>query len=197
MQNSLENLINIFSKLPGLGKRSAQRIVLHLIEKKDKVIPLLTSSLEKALRELRTCEVCHNLDYSSPCNICCDKSREQRQIAIVETVAELWAFERSKVFKGLYHILGGAISAKDGKTPENLNITSLQNRINNGVIKEMIIATNATIEGQITAHYLAELFKKHEIEITRLGYGMPVGGELDYLDEGTIMAALKQRQNVL
>jgi recombination protein RecR len=191
--NIIENLIYIFSKLPGLGPRSARRIVIHLLEDQTR-IKNLTDSLSYAQSKITECELCYNIDSISPCNICMSENRENSVIAIVESVPDLWALERSKTFKGLYHVLGGTLSASSGKKPEDMKLSKLLQRISNSEINEIIIATNSTLDGQTTAFYITEFLKDCNIKISRLASGIPIGGELDYLDEGTLKAALMLRQ---
>ncbi|NDF12390.1 MAG: recombination protein RecR [Proteobacteria bacterium] len=194
--NDLEQLIKLFSKLPGLGPRSAQRVVLHMLKDKDKTLTPLMLALQKAEQSIQTCETCGNLDVISPCHICASEKRDPSSICVVQEVADLWAFERGKIFNGTYHVLGGVLSAINGVGPEQLKISTLVKRAGNGVVKEVIIATSATVEGQTTAHYISERLKPFELKVTRLAQGIPMGGELDYMDEGTLLAALRSRQAV-
>ncbi len=189
----LENLMQLIAKLPGLGSRSSKRITLHLLKQKDSLMRPLADALQKAADSTLSCEICGNLDTISPCSICSDSRRDVTTICVVEEVADLWAFERSNMFKGKYHVLGGTLSALDGRMPKDLNISKLIERSSSSEVKEVIIATNATIEGQTTAHYINELLGDKGIIATKLAHGIPIGGELDYLDEGTIVAALKAR----
>ena len=196
MNNStLDKLISTIAKLPGLGPRSARRIVLHLIKSPDALMLPLAEQLTQAAQEIKICEVCGNVDVVSPCNICNDEKRDDSIVCVVETVSDLWALERSNFFKGKYHILGGTLSALGGRPPESLNFNSLSTRVAKGAIQEVIIATNATLEGQTTGHYIVDLLTPFEVKITRLAYGIPMGGELDYMDEGTLNLALKMRQD--
>ena len=189
----LEKLIKKVSKLPGLGPRSSRRVVLHLLKDKEKLLLPLIEDLNTVANNIRSCVECGNLDENEICQICKDSSRNQNLLCVVETVADLWALERSNVYNGKYHILGGVLSAIDGVNPEQLNIASLEKRLENKSITEIIIAISATLDGQTTAHYLAEILSKFNINITRLAHGLPVGGELDFLDDGTIAQALKAR----
>ncbi len=188
----LNDLIYLFSKLPGLGGRSARRIVLHLLQDKDIRLKGLISGLQLAIDKINNCRICDNLDYNDICSICSDDSRTDDIIAVVETVAELWAIERSGTFHGRYHVLGNPSSART-RTAEALKLDSLSYRCQGANTKELIIATNATLEGQTTAFFITEYFKEYSIKTTRLASGIPMGGELDYLDEGTLSAALEKR----
>ena len=190
----IDTLSTLLSKLPGLGPRSARRAVLHLFKNKEKLFVPLIAALSQTLESIKICELCGNLDTSSPCHICTDARRPQDQICVVEEVADLWAIERSGLFKGMYHVLGGTLSAMDGRGPEQLGIPKLFKRAEG--LKEVILATNATVDGQTTAFYITEQLKPLGISVTRIAYGIPVGGELDYLDEGTLGAALKSRQSM-
>ncbi|MEO8300613.1 MAG: recombination mediator RecR [Rhizomicrobium sp.] len=189
--SEIERLIQLLAKLPGLGPRSARRAALALLKKRDTLLEPLAESLREAADAILTCETCGNLDTQSPCAICSDGRRDSHLLCVVEDVADLWALERAGVFRGRYHVLGGALSALDGVTPERLNITQLLERVRYGV-EEVILAMNATVEGQTTAHYLMDLLG--DMKVTRLAHGVPVGGELDYLDEGTLSAAFKARR---
>jgi recombination protein RecR len=189
--SEIERLIQLLSKLPGLGPRSARRAALALLKKRDTLLEPLADALREAADAILTCEVCGNLDTQSPCAICGDPRRDPHVLCVVEEVADLWALERAGVFRGRYHVLGGALSALDGVTPERLNVAKLLDRVTQG-IDEVILAMNATVEGQTTAHYLVDLLG--EVKVTRLAHGVPVGGELDYLDEGTLSAAFKARR---
>jgi len=188
--SEIERLIQLLSKLPGLGPRSARRAALALLKKRDTLLEPLAASLREAADAILTCQVCGNLDTQSPCAICSDTRRDRHILCVVEDVADLWALERAGVFRGRYHVLGGALSALDGVTPDRLNVTSLLERVKG--IEEVILAMNATVEGQTTAHYLMDLLG--DMKVTRLAHGVPVGGELDYLDEGTLSAAFKARR---
>lgn len=189
--SEIERLIQLLSKLPGLGPRSARRAALALLKKRDTLLEPLALSLREAADAILTCEVCGNLDTSSPCAICSDGRRDPHLLCVVEDVADLWALERAGIFRGRYHVLGGALSALDGVTPERLNVGKLLERVKQNV-DEVILAMNATVEGQTTAHYLMDLLG--DMKVTRLAHGVPVGGELDYLDEGTLSAAFKARR---
>lgn len=188
-----DQLIYLFSKLPGLGTRSARRIVLHLLQDKDLRLKGLIEGLEEASNKINNCQLCGNVDYSNICGICMDESRQDNIVAVVETVAELWALERSDMFRGKYHVLGSTISKINNRNPAELRLPTLLERCIKNNTEELIIATNATIEGQTTAYFISEYFKDHPIKISRLASGIPIGGELDYLDEGTLSAALESR----
>src|SRR5882757_10301642 len=191
--SEIERLIQLLAKLPGLGPRSARRAALALLKKRDTLLEPLADSLREAADAILSCEVCGNLDTQSPCAICSDPRRDSHLLCVVEDVADLWALERAGVFRGRYHVLGGALSALDGVTPERLNLPKLLERVKAGAT-EVILAMNATVEGQTTAHYLLDALEPLGVKITRLAHGVPVGGELDYLDEGTLSAAFKARR---
>ncbi len=188
----IERLIQLLAKLPGLGPRSARRAALALLKKREALLEPLSLAMRDAAAAIKTCEVCGNLDTASPCALCRDPRREGRSLCVVEDVADLWALERAGVFRGRYHVLGGALSALDGITPERLNVASLLARAKG--VDEVILAMNATVEGQTTAHYLLDALAESGVKVTRLAHGVPVGGELDYLDEGTLTAAFKARR---
>jgi recombination protein RecR len=190
----IERLIQLLAKLPGLGPRSARRAALVLLKKRETLLEPLADAMAKAAAALKSCSVCGNLDTIDPCVICRDPQRQNGTICVVEDVADLWALERASVFKGRYHVLGGALSALDGVTPERLNMPKLLERVKAGGASEVILAMNATVEGQTTAHYLLDALEPLGVKITRLAHGVPVGGELDYLDEGTLSAAFKARR---
>jgi recombination protein RecR len=188
----IERLIQLLAKLPGLGPRSARRATLELLKKREALLEPLSQALREAAAAIKTCEVCGNLDTASPCALCRDPRRDSRLLCVVEDVADLWALERASVFHGRYHVLGGALSALDGITPERLNVAALLKRAKD--VDEVILAVNATVEGQTTAHYLMDALASSGVKVTRLAHGVPVGGELDYLDEGTLSAAFKARR---
>jgi recombination protein RecR len=197
----IERLIELLARLPGLGPRSARRAVLHLMKRREVLLEPLAAALEEAGRVIKTCSVCGNLDSRDPCAICADERRDATAVCVVEDVADLWAIERSGAFRGRYHVLGGVLSALDGTGPDDLRIASLIDRVRKGSegggdMREVIIATNATVEGQTTAHYIADRLASTGIAVTRLAHGVPVGGELDYLDDGTLSAALRARRTV-
>jgi recombination protein RecR len=189
----LEKLIKKVSKLPGLGPRSSRRAVLYLLRDKEKLLLPLIEDMNNVANNIKKCIECGNLDENDICSICKNSSRNQNLLCVVETVADLWALERSNVYNGKYHILGGVLSAIDGINPDQLSINSLEKRLETKVFTEVIIAISATLDGQTTAHYLAERLSKLDLKITRLAHGLPVGGELDFLDDGTIAQALKAR----
>ena len=189
----IEKLMQLLAKLPGLGPRSARRVALQLLKKRETLMAPLAAAMQDAARAIRDCEICGNLDTTSPCAICRDERRDPHVLCVVEDVADLWALERAGVFRGRYHVLGGALSALDGVTPERLAIAPLLARLGNS-IDEVILAMNATVEGQTTAHYLMDVLGAQNVKVTRLAHGVPVGGELDYLDEGTLSAAFKARR---
>lgn len=194
--NPFDLLIKQLSTLPGLGKQSARRIALHLLMQKDDKLKPLVKSLSNAADTISECESCGNLDEGDVCRICRDPARDRKTICVVAGVADLWAIERSRSYKGLYHVLGGVLSALDGVGPKNLNIDSLMMNIDDGNVQEVILALSVTVDGQSTAHYLSDLLQARDVNITRLAHGVPVGGELNYLDDGTIATALKARANL-
>ena len=189
----LEKLIKKVAKLPGLGPRSSRRIVLHLLKDKETLLLPIIEDMSKVANNIKKCVECGNLDENDICQICKNSSRNETLLCVVETVADLWALERSNVYNGKYHILGGVLSAIDGINPDQLNIDSLEKRLKSNMFTEVIIAISATLDVQTTAHYLAERLGGLDIKITRLAHGLPVGGELDFLDDGTIAQALKAR----
>jgi len=191
--SDIDTLIQLLSKLPGLGPRSARRAVLQLLKKKDSVMVPLATALDDVAEKVRICSSCGNIDTSDPCHVCVDMRRDRTTVCVVEDVADLWALDRSETYKGLYHVLGGTLSALDGVGPEELNIAPLVARVAAGDVTEVILALNATVDGQTPSHYLAERLADSGVKITALAHGVPVGGELDYLDDGTLAAALKAR----
>jgi len=190
----LEHLIKQLSKLPGLGNRSAQRAVLHMLKKKDSFMLPLIEALSVVSESTKICGICGNLTESHICGICSDERRDKSTICVVEDIADLWAMERSGVYKGLYHVLGGTLSALDGVSPEDLKIEELVLRAQNQEVKEVILALNATVEGAATIHYLSERLEGISIIISKLAHGLPIGGELDYMDDGTLIAAVRARR---
>ncbi|HSI02163.1 MAG TPA: recombination mediator RecR [Reyranella sp.] len=190
----IERLIQLLSRLPGLGPRSARRVALHLLKKREVLMQPLSTALADAARAIRPCTTCGNLDTIDPCSICADPRRDPTLMCVVEDVGDLWAMERGKIFSGRYHVLGGTLSALDGIGPDELNIAGLLRRLADGGVREIIVATNATVDGQTTAHYLAERLAETGVPLTRLAHGVPVGGELDWLDDGTLATALKARR---
>ena len=193
MNSGIDELISLFAKLPGLGPRSARRAVLQLIRQKERLLVPLQTALSQAAENIRACSVCGNLDTHDPCRICSDAKRDASVICVVEDLADLWAIERCHLYRGHYHVLGGTLSAIDDRSPAQLNIESLITRASAPQVREIILATNATLEGQTTAHYLTGRLEGASVSISRLAQGIPMGGELDYLDDGTLGAALKAR----
>lgn len=191
--NPIDNLTKIIGRLPGLGPRSARRLVLTLLNKKETLMSPLIQALQEAEINVVHCSECGHIDIQNPCHICTDPQREKTKICVVENVADLWALERTSAFNGIYHILGGTLSAIDGRGPEELNIPKLIHRIDTLSVQEVILALNATLEGQTTIHYITECLSSKSIKITGLAHGVPIGGELDYLDDGTIVTAFKAR----
>ena len=193
MHDSLENLIRKLSRLPGLGPRSARRTVLFLLKNRERLMLPLAEELHDVANEIRACVECSNLDITDQCSICSDARRDHSRICVVEDVGDLWAMERASVYRGVYHVLGGTLSALDGRGPEDLYIDRLIRRASADGTQEVILALSATVDGQTTAYYIGEKLAKLPLDITRLAHGMPVGGELDYLDDGTLAQALKAR----
>ena len=189
-------LIDLLSRLPGYGPRSARRAALFLLKRKDQVLLPLADALEEAGQKIETCKICGNFDTVQPCAVCQMDGRDDGLVCVVEDVPDLWALERGGAFRGRYHVLGGVLSAIDGVTPDDLNIGSLVKRVESGSVREVILALNATVDGQTTAHYVADLLEGKGVEVTRLAHGVPVGGELDHLDDGTLAAALRSRREV-
>ncbi len=190
----IERLIQLLAKLPGLGPRSARRAVLHLVKNRDKLLAPLAQALGDAHEKVKACSECGNVDTLDPCTICSDHRRDRSIVCVVEEVGDLWALERAGAWSGLYHVLGGTLSALGGVRPEDLDIQQLVERCTQGKVKEVVLATNATVEGQTTAHYITERLKNLGVATSRLAHGVPVGGELDYLDEGTLTQAIRQRR---
>jgi recombination protein RecR len=189
----IERLVQLLARLPGLGPRSARRATLHLIRKRDELLSPLADAMQAARERIVMCSTCGNIDSSDPCTICRDTRRDPTILVVVETVADLWALERAGLLNARYHVLGGVLSPLDGVGPDDLTIAALIERVRGGVIDEVVLAVNATVDGQTTAHYIADLLQPHGVKVTRLAHGVPVGGELDYLDEGTLSAALLSR----
>lgn len=192
--SEIERLVRQLGRLPGLGPRSAQRAALALLKRRDTLLRPLLDAIETCAREVRTCGLCGNLDTRDPCGICADPGRDETVLCVVQDVEDLWALERAGVLRGRYHVLGGSLSALEGVGPEDLGIERLLARVADGRVREVILALGATVDGQTTAHYLAERLRPMRVATTRLGHGVPVGGELNYLDEGTLGAALRARQ---
>ncbi len=189
----IERLVQLLAKLPGLGPRSARRAVLHLVRKKTELLGPLAEAMAVAHERILSCSTCGNIDTADPCAVCSDPRRDESVIVVVETVADLWALERAAAIRARYHVLGGTLSPLDGIGPKDLNLDRLVARVADGGVKEIILAVNATVDGQTTAHYVTDILAPYEVKITRLAHGVPVGGELDYLDEGTLSAAIRSR----
>lgn len=189
----LERLIQLLARLPGLGPRSARRAALHLIRKREALLQPLADAVRTVADRVLTCNACGNVDTVSPCIICQDARRDPSVLIVVETVADLWALERASVMNARYHVLGGVLSPLDGVGPGDLNLAALAERAAASEVSEVIIALNATVDGQTTAHFITDMLQHLQVKITRLAHGVPVGGELDYLDEGTLVAAIRQR----
>jgi recombination protein RecR len=189
----IERLIRLLARMPGLGPRSARRATLHLIKKRETLLEPLARALTDAVQNIRTCSTCGNVDTTDPCGICSDLKRDPSLLCVVEDVADLWALDRADIYTGRFHVLGGTLSALDGVGPEDLNISLLIERANADVVTEVILAMNMTVDGQTTAHYISERLASAGVRITQLAHGVPVGGELDYLDDGTLSAALRAR----
>jgi len=196
MHTSLENLIRKLGRLPGLGPRSARRAVLFMLKNRQRLMLPLAEDMHEVASKVRACVDCGNLDITDRCSICLDSRRDQSRICVVEDVGDLWAMERASVYQGLYHVLGGTLSALDGRGPDDLLIDRLVQRARHNDTIEIILALSATVDGQTTAHYIGEKLQGSAVEITRLARGMPVGGELDYLDDGTLAQALKARSTI-
>ncbi len=189
----IERLIQFLARLPGLGPRSARRAALHLIRKREQLLAPLADAMRTAHERIATCSICGNVDTRDPCTICVDGRRDGSTLVVVESVGDLWALERADATRGRYHVLGGALSPLDGIGPDDLNLASLIARVAAGGVREVVLAVNATVDGQTTAHYVTDLLAPHDVKVTRLAHGVPVGGELDYLDDGTLSAAMRQR----
>ncbi|MCZ2328070.1 recombination mediator RecR [Bartonella sp. F02] len=194
--SEIERLIQLLARVPGLGPRSARRAALHLIKKKETLLEPLGAAMQEAIKKVCICTICGNIDTIDPCSICTDPRRDDTTIIVVEDISDLWALERAKTLSARYHVLGGRLSPLDGIGPDELNINSLISRVINGSVTEIILAVNATVEGQTTAHYITDKLSDFSVKITRLAHGVPVGGELDYLDDGTLAAALQARTNL-
>lgn len=192
----IEKLTKIIAKLPALGSRSARRIVLQLLKKKETTMLPLIAALQEVADNVKKCPVCGNFDTAEPCSVCQDSARDRETVCVVQDVADLWAMERVGLYRGQYHVLGGILSALDGVTPDDLNIEGLFSRLSDGTIREIILALPATIDGQITAHYLLSRLKEFPVKVTTLAQGIPLGAELDYMDDGTIQLALSARKEL-
>lgn len=193
----IEDLVTALARLPGLGPRSARRAVLQMLKRREAVLDPIARALDRVAERLSTCSVCGNLDTLNPCSVCRDPKRDRTSLCVVEEVADLWALDRGRLFPGVFHVLGGRLSALDGVRPEDLSVASLLERIAEGTVQEVVLATNATLEGQTTAHYLADRLGAYPVRLSQLAHGLPVGGELDYLDEGTLAQALRARRPVV
>jgi recombination protein RecR len=189
----IERLIQLLARLPGLGPRSARRAALFLIKKREQIMAPLAAALQTAIEKIEVCGVCGNIDTQNPCTVCTDVRRDPGIIVVVTDVADLWALERAHAVSARYHVLGGTLSPLDGIGPQDLSIDALITRVHDAAVKEVILALNATVDGQTTAHYITDLLHGTQVKVTRLAHGVPVGGELDYLDEGTLSAAIRQR----
>ena len=189
----IERLVQLLARLPGLGPRSARRAALHLVKRREELMEPLAAAIADAHAKIEVCGVCGNVDTRDPCTVCVDPTRDPSILVVVENVADLWALERAGAIAGRYHVLGGTLSPLDGIGPDDLNLASLIARVRGSEIKEVVLALNATVDGQTTAHYITDLLRDAQLKVTRLAYGVPVGGELDYLDEGTLTAAIRSR----
>ena len=194
--SDIDRLIQILSRLPGLGPRSARRAVLFLIKKREALLLPLAQALQDVASSIKPCTVCGNLDGTDPCAICQDQRRDGGSICVIADVADLWALERTAAYRGRYHVLGGVLSALDGIGPEQLNLPALYRRVEAGGVGEVILALGATVDGQTTAHYISDRLRNFNVTVSRLAHGVPVGGELDYLDDGTLIQALKARSKL-
>jgi recombination protein RecR len=192
----IERLIQLLARLPGLGPRSARRAALHLIKKREQLMAPLAGALEAAGAKISVCRVCGNIDSQNPCAVCTDERRDLSIIVVISDVADLWALERAGAINARYHVLGGTLSPLDGIGPQDLSIDALVSRGHDPAVKEIVLALNATVDGQTTAHYITDLLHNANVKVTRLAHGVPVGGELDYLDEGTLAAAIRQRTEI-
>ncbi|GAT77093.1 recombination protein RecR [Ehrlichia ruminantium] len=189
----INKLINMFAKLPNLGSSSSRRIVLYLLRNREEIMLPLASSIQELAIKTKECSICFNIDVKSPCSICSDVKRDQKLLCIVEELGDLWAFEKGKIYQGVYHVLGGTLSAIYGIGPDQLNFNNIIARIQNSGVQEVIIGISNTMDGQVTTHYITQMIKKLGVKVTRLACGIPMGGEIDYLDEGTLSAALSSR----
>ena len=192
----IERLIGIFSTLPTMGPRSARRAVLSLLNQPKVRIEPMVQTLQEVLDKVQECPICGNMDTNVPCSICSDERRDKKQLCVVQDMADLWALERAGIFHGVYHVLGGVLSAINGVGPEELRLSQLVERVQSGAVEEIILALPATVDGQTTAHYVAQRIEKYPVKLTTLARGVPVGGELDYLDDGTLQMALKSRRSL-
>lgn len=190
----LTHVISLISRLPGLGPRSGRRLVLYLLKKRQEILKPLLFALHEMDEKVKTCTQCFSIDTQSPCSLCSDERRDATSLCVVADVADVWALERAQTYKGLYHVLGGLLSAIDGVMPHQLTLEPLIRRVKDGGINEVVLALNATVEGQTTLHYIADLLAPYNVKISTLAHGVPVGGELDYLDDGTLHTAFKARR---
>jgi len=189
----IERLIQLLARLPGLGPRSARRAALHLVKRREELMEPLAAAIADAHAKIAICSMCGNVDTRDPCTVCADVTRDPAILVVVENVVDLWALERATAVTGKYHVLGGTLSPLDGIGPDDLNLAALVSRVRDSTVKEVVLALNATVDGQTTAHYITDLLRDADVKVTRLAYGVPVGGELDYLDEGTLSAAIRSR----
>ncbi len=196
MNINIRNLVHAFSKLPNLGPSSSRRLVIHLLQNKEKVMLPLASLIRELADLIIECKICGNLDIKSPCSICINPKRDTKLMCVVEELGDLWTFEKGNIYSGMYHVLGGRLSAINGIGPKELNLDNIPKRVTEFKIEEVIIAINPTLEGQVTAQYIIELLKNSNVKISRLACGIPIGGEIDYLDEGTLKIALTSRQDI-
>lgn len=192
----IEHLMKLLARLPGMGPRSARRAALHLLKNRESLMMPLSKALGRAAEVITECPECHNLDTSAPCHICADHTRDRALLCVVEDISDLWAIEKTGSFRGYYHVLGGTLSALDGITPEDLSIPHLVQRAGHEDVREVILALNATIDGQTTAHYIADCLQGCHVGISQLAHGVPIGGQIDYLDDGTLSTALRSRKSV-
>ncbi|MFN7113948.1 MAG: recombination mediator RecR [Alphaproteobacteria bacterium] len=192
----IEHLMKLLARLPGMGPRSARRAALHLLKNRESLMLPLAQALGRAADVITECPECHNLDTSAPCGICADSARDRGLLCVIEDISDLWAIEKTGAFRGYYHVLGGTLSALDGITPEDLSIPHLTARARDEAVREVILALNATIDGQTTAHYIADCLAPCNVSISQLAHGVPIGGQIDYLDDGTLQTALRSRKSV-
>lgn len=192
----IEHLMKLLARLPGMGPRSARRAALHLLKNRESLMMPLSKALGRAAEVITECPECHNLDTAAPCHICADHTRDRALLCVVEDISDLWAIEKTGSFRGYYHVLGGTLSALDGITPEDLSIPHLVQRAGHEDVREVILALNATIDGQTTAHYIADCLQGCHVGISQLAHGVPIGGQIDYLDDGTLSTALRSRKSV-
>ncbi|WP_265015048.1 recombination mediator RecR [Wolbachia endosymbiont (group B) of Camptogramma bilineatum] len=194
MNINIKNLVHAFSKLPSLGPSSSRRLVIHLLQNKERVMLPLASLIRELADLIIECKICGNLDTKSPCSICTNPKRDTKLMCVVEELGDLWALKKGNIYSGMYHVLGGRLSAINGIGPKELNLDSIPKRVTEFKIEEVIVAINPTLEGQVTVQYIIELLKNLNVKISRLACGIPIGGEIDYLDEGTLKIALTSRQ---